>query len=105
MDDQIIGRDGESLRQAILDVALAHHLVSQYTSLVAVDVTPVRPQQHSLQSHVIKTNLPDGQQYEAIFGLSQTATNGRLHLLIGIGSLAFTWFLWTLERRSRHGFA
>jgi Ca-activated chloride channel family protein len=105
MDDQIIGRDDESLRHAILDVALDHHLVSAYTSLVAVDVTPARPQQHSLQFHAIKTNLPNGPQYEAIFGLSQTATNGRLHLLIGIGSLAFTWFLWTLERRSRHGFA
>ena len=105
MDDQIIGRDGKSLRQAILDVALAHHLVSQYTSLVAVDVTPARPQQHSLQSHAMKTNLPDGQQYEAIFGLPQTATNAPLHLLIGIGSLAFTWILWIIERQSRRQFA
>ena len=30
-------------RQAIIELALAHHLVSNFTSLIAVDVTPVRP--------------------------------------------------------------
>jgi Ca-activated chloride channel family protein len=104
MDDQIT-RDGESLRHAIHDVALAHHLVSAYTSLVAAEVTPARPQHHSLQLHSMKTNLPDGQQYEAIFGLPQTATNGPMHLLIGIGSLAFTWMLWAIARRGRRRFA
>jgi hypothetical protein len=53
----------------------------------------------------MKTNLPDGQQYEAIFGLPQTATNGPMHLLIGIGSLAFTWMLWAIARRGRRRFA
>src|SRR5262249_37271772 len=37
------GADDEAVRHAVIDVALAHHLVSPYTSLVAVDVTPVRP--------------------------------------------------------------
>ena len=29
------------LRTAVIEIAMAHHLVSRYTSLVAVDVTPV----------------------------------------------------------------
>ena len=40
------GRNGapeEDIRAAVLDVALTHHLVSKYTSLVAVDVTPTKP--------------------------------------------------------------
>ena len=39
------GRQGApepDIRNAVLDVALTHHLVSKYTSLVAVDVTPTR---------------------------------------------------------------
>ena len=47
-------------RQAVLDVALAHHLVSKYTSLVAVDSEPVRPTDKSLVTHEMKTNLPEG---------------------------------------------
>ncbi len=34
----------------IVNLALAHHLVSDYTSLVAVDVTPVRPVEAGLES-------------------------------------------------------
>ena len=37
------GRPGADIRNAVLDVALNHHLVSKYTSLVAVDVTPTKP--------------------------------------------------------------
>ena len=37
------GGTDDRVRQTVLDLALSHHLVSQYTSLVAVDVTPARP--------------------------------------------------------------
>ncbi|MFO0767218.1 MAG: VWA domain-containing protein [Nitrospiraceae bacterium] len=45
------GSPEEQIRNAVLQVALDHHLVSKYTSLVAVDVTPARPGDHQLQSH------------------------------------------------------
>ena len=38
MDETYKGGAEEGTRKAVLDVALSHHLVSQYTSLVAVDV-------------------------------------------------------------------
>ena len=99
MDGRIVDRDAESLRRAIVEVALAHHLVSNHTSLVAVDVTPARPQQDLLRSRAIQTNLPDGQHYEAIFGLPRTATPGPVHLLVGIGCLTFTCLFWIMSRR------
>jgi Ca-activated chloride channel family protein len=43
MDEAFTGTAEETVRKGVLDVALAHHLVSKYTSLVAVDVTPARP--------------------------------------------------------------
>ena len=99
MDQERHGQDDSTLRQAVLDVALPHHLVSKYTSLVAVDVTPVRPTDKNLIGHAMKTNLPDGQDYQAIFGLPRTATNGQLHILLGLAVLTLTWLLWGYRRQ------
>ena len=88
------GNDGSSLRQSVLDVALAHHLVSPYTSLVAIDTEPIRPGDASLMTHAIKTDLPEGQDSQAILGLPRTATNGPRHLLIGLIALALAIWLW-----------
>ncbi|MBT8088499.1 MAG: marine proteobacterial sortase target protein, partial [Gammaproteobacteria bacterium] len=42
-----------AMRQAIVDTAIEHHLVSKYTSLVAVDKTPVRPAGDALSSEQV----------------------------------------------------
>jgi len=94
MDQKRSERNDGSLRQSVLDVALAHHLVSPYTSLVAIDTEPIRPNDASLMTHAIKTDLPEGQDYQAIFGLPRTATNGPWHLLIGLIALAVAFWLW-----------
>lgn len=52
----------------ILKTALGHHLVSRLTSLVAVDVTPARPNGEALTSRDMPVNLPDGWDYEKVFG-------------------------------------
>lgn len=72
-----------ALRNEVIDTALSHHLVSRYTSLVAVDVTPVRDRRALLTRHALKTNLPKGWSYEHVFGAAQTATPARLQLLLG----------------------
>jgi Ca-activated chloride channel family protein len=97
MDQQRYGQDEAATKQAVLDVALPHHLVSKYTSLVAVDVTPVRPADKLLQTHAMKTNLPDGQNYQAIFGLPQTATSGQLQILLGLAALLAAWVTWAVR--------
>jgi Ca-activated chloride channel family protein len=73
-----------SLHEAIVTTALEHHLVSRYTSLVAVDVTPARVRNELLEQHAMKTNLPRGWSYEHVFGLQQTATPAQLQLAIGL---------------------
>jgi Ca-activated chloride channel homolog len=99
MDEAVAGGSEDSIRKAVLDVALAHHLVSKYTSLVAVDVTPARPTDKPLTDHVLATNLAHGQDYYAIFGLPRTATSGPIHLLLGIGLLVTIWMVWLVKSR------
>jgi Ca-activated chloride channel family protein len=74
----------EALRQQVVATGLTHHLVSRYTSLVAVDVTPARQMNELLNQHALKTNLPRGWSHEHVFGLPQTATPARLHLTTGL---------------------
>lgn len=52
----------------VLTIALEHTLVSRLTSLVAVDVTPSRPQDETLESQAVPTNLPHGWNFEKVFG-------------------------------------
>ena len=54
---------------------------------MAVDVTPVRPEDEALESHALKTNLPDGWDYTAVFGLGQGATDAPVHVTIGLFTL------------------
>lgn len=79
------GANENDIRAEVVDIALAHHLVSKYTSLVAVDKTPARPADAALNSGAMPTNLPDGWNYDAVFGeLPQGATDARFDLLIGM---------------------
>lgn len=88
------------LRQAVIDLALRHHLVSKYTSLVAVETVPARPEHQPLLSHAMKTNLPHGMQYEALFGWPQTATPAAPYLLLGTVMVWMGW-LWTRQQPAR----
>jgi len=99
LDQRRAGAADDEVRHAVLDVALRHHLVSAYTSLVAVDVAPVRPGDAALKTHAMKTNLPDGWEYEAVFGLGQGATPGPLHLVIGLAALLIAAGLGVALRR------
>jgi len=84
-DKQGAHSNQDRLRQQIINIALHHHLVSKYTSLVAVDVTPTRPDSEVLLSQAMPVNLPNGQVYEKIFGhYARTATTAPLNLLLGI---------------------
>lgn len=85
MDGLQSGADSNEVRNQVIDVALDHHLVSKYTSLVAVDVTPTRPKDESLaEDCALPTNLPEGWNHEAVFGqLPQTATPAEMQVQFG----------------------
>lgn len=100
LDSAVAGTSTDEVRQAVVALALAHHLVSKYTSLVAVDVTPGAPPDALITKTAIPASLPHGQEYEAIFGgLPQTATPAALRALIGAVSLLAALLAWTLARR------
>ncbi|WP_454850108.1 marine proteobacterial sortase target protein [Rhizobium binxianense] len=61
-------QDPTALDKDVETVALAHHLVSRMTSLVAVDVTPSRPAGQPLGSAKLPLNLPEGWDFEKVFG-------------------------------------
>jgi Ca-activated chloride channel family protein len=87
MDRQVNVSENPATRQTIVDIAVRYHLVSRYTSLIAVDVTPARPADQNLQTHVMKTNLPEGWDHTAVFGLPQTATPAQFQILMGLLAL------------------
>ena len=88
------------MRKAVIDVALTHHLVSKYTSLVAVDVTPTAPPGTISALSALPTNLPEGASFEAIFGGAQTATPATIHLLLGLLLITMAVIAWSLSRRT-----
>jgi Ca-activated chloride channel family protein len=101
MDDMRRGSPPEELRKAVIEVAMEHHLVSRYTSLVAVDTTPARPQGSTAHTAAVPTHLPHGWQYDTVFGeLPQTATPAALHALAGLVALMLAAACW-LARRGR----
>ena len=94
MDSLHEGADKDKVRAEVIRLAIKHHLVSRYTSLVAVDVTPTRPSEATLDTQAIAGNLPRGQQYQKIFGqLPQTDTPAGLHLLTGLVLLLLLWLI------------
>jgi len=81
MDHISDGSDPKGVEAAVIAVALQHHLVSQYTSLVAIDQTPqgltASCKAEPLPTGNATDDAPDGT-------LPQTATPAGLLLLIGV---------------------
>ena len=98
MDQQQYGQEEAAIRQAVLDVALTHHLVSKYTSLIAVDVTPARPADKSLTSHAMKTNLPEGRTTRLSSACRRQPRAGHSRLLLGLRRPYVGW-VWQHSNR------
>ena len=77
MDNQVLGVEKEIVRKAIADLGYYYHLVSQYTSLVAVDVTPADKlrELEFEQQELVKNG--------SYLSLAQTATNSQIQIIIG----------------------
>jgi Ca-activated chloride channel homolog len=70
----------EQAQKSILAVALEHQIVSSQTSLIAVDKTPKRPPGFRLTRADVPLNLPEGWNYDKVFGepnaVPSTRANG-----------------------------
>jgi Ca-activated chloride channel family protein len=96
------GAAEDDIRHATVAIALAHHLVSAYTSLVAIDVTPAAPAGTTSRKSAMPGNLPQGLVYESfVGGVPQTATPATLELLLGATLLCIAAFGHVALRR-RH---
>jgi Ca-activated chloride channel family protein len=103
LDQRRRGADEEQTRQAVVATALAHHLVSKFTSLVAVDQTPERPLNRPLSQKPVGNLAPQGQ---AITGFPATATNAAQLRFAGLACVLLASLLLlgpALSRRLRNG--
>ena len=94
MDRLSEGVDPNVVRTEVVSVALRHHLVSQYTSLVAIDQTP-----HGLAGATCAAEMSatsNGDQNDP-GTLPQTATPGTLFILIGLVLIAGAVALWRMS--------
>ena len=84
-------REGASetvVRSGVIELAQAHRLVTRYTSFVAVDKPPVRASEEALKLAEVPTLLPEGWQYDKVFGeLPRGATDSRRALFLGMLAL------------------
>ncbi|MBL0141720.1 MAG: marine proteobacterial sortase target protein [Betaproteobacteria bacterium] len=84
MDELRMGADEALIRPAVVKVALEHHLVSRYTSLIAVDVTPTAPGGEK-RTALVKASMP---RATAAGELPQTDTESTLQIVLGLLALA-----------------
>ncbi|MGZ4810126.1 MAG: marine proteobacterial sortase target protein, partial [Thermoanaerobaculia bacterium] len=74
--------ENSDVKQKIVDLAIEHHLVTSYTSLVAVDKTPSGVPLEKCETRAVPVNLPVG--WGGLDGsLPKTATSAPLFLLVG----------------------
>ena len=105
LDRERRGAAADETRKAIVETALAHHLVSRFTSLVAIDKTPdktpVRPRSAKLTKEQVPNLLPYGQDHNAIFGFPATATDAPMRRVAGFAMLATALLLLLGQGRRR----
>jgi Ca-activated chloride channel homolog len=100
VNQQAQGVADDVIRSQVLPLALQYQVVSKYTSLVAIDKTPVRKPGESLHNARIENTKPQGQNWEAS-GMPTTATPAELQLWIGALSLLAAALVFVGSRRKR----
>ncbi len=98
LDAERRGGHPAETRDAVVATTIEHHLVSKYTSLVAVDKTPSRPAGDPLSSEQVPNLLPYGQSMNAIFGFPATATDAPILRLTGLACLLAALLLMAVLR-------
>jgi Ca-activated chloride channel homolog len=90
---------GSDMRAQVLPLALQYGLVTQYTSLIAVDKTPTRPNGERLDTHRIDNTKPQGSNWETT-DLPKTATPAALQMTIGASMLMLALLFGVLRRQA-----
>lgn len=96
MDLRQLGAEETTIKQAVLDVALPHRLVSRYTSFLAVEVPRPEPEGANLNGNNARAMKAASVAVKSF----QTADGWLLHVLIGLGGLALAAIAWIGVRRA-----
>ncbi len=100
MDGLSRGAVEQEVRRQVVETALAHHLVSKYTSLVAVEQKKSRPMAESVNNQQLTTNFPKGWKHDGVFGTTaRTATGYPLMVMTGVMLFLLATILLRLSRR------
>lgn len=103
LDERVRGRAEDEVREAVLEVALQHQLLSPYTSFVAVEETVSRLPHEPLAQAPVANLLPQGQVANPLM-YPRTATSMLLNMLLGTLALLLLITLRRLDAgSSRHG--
>ena len=90
------GAKPADVREQVLQLAIEHHLISAYTSLIAVEQAPARDSADDLASRRIANGLPAGS-----LAYAATATSAPLLELVGLLLLLMAALLaWAARRRA-----
>ena len=92
------GANDDKVKQQVTALSLNYHLISPYTSLVAVDLTPITTNAISRDA-VVRQHLPLGWQPMGV--LPQTSTSSRFDMLLGGGVLLLALMLALSIRRQQ----
>ncbi|MFC5436407.1 marine proteobacterial sortase target protein [Rhodanobacter umsongensis] len=107
LEDQLArGGDAKELAAEITRTALAAHLVSRYTSLVAADTTPARSAAAALKHAQVPNVMPSGTHFAGILAagdarFAQTATPAELELWLALLALLLAALAWRMQRAAR----
>jgi Ca-activated chloride channel homolog len=83
LDRRLDGVSEDTIRPAVIDVALAYGMLSPYTSLVAVDRTPELTRTARLRREAVGSLAPAGTAGARFANFPPTATRAELYQLIG----------------------
>ena len=72
----------DKVQADITNIALEHHLVSKFTSLVAVDITPSKPNGNIISTQVVANKVK----------AAKTATNAQLWMMLGLTLILLSVF-------------
>ena len=86
----------EKIKSFVTSIGLTHSLVTNFTSLVAVDKTPSNIKKQINQSKNVQTKIPQGSKLYDV-NIPQTATNSELLFMIGVLLLVLGAIFYKLE--------
>ena len=95
-------RAQSEIKSAVIAHALKYHLVTRFTSLVAVEQVVVNNTGNS-KSVAVPTELPAGWQQDKVFGPPATGTTDTFFELLGMSLLLGGVLAWWLSRQRRAG--